>query len=121
MGRSSKPQMNKAPPPSETPKSAPPPSAPPPSAHYSQPRSIKASKPSIISSIVTGFGHGIGISMANTLVRSIFPNNNEHVPKVIDKCIDIKCEFDKCLKDNDSGDCFDMVKKYQICINEKDQ
>jgi hypothetical protein len=98
----SKPQMKNAPPPSP------------------QPRSIKspeqAPTSSIKSSVVTGFGHGIGMSIASTMVRSIFPINNEHVPKVIDKCRDLECEFDKCFKDKDSENCYDIVRKYKQCL-----
>jgi hypothetical protein len=91
-----------------------------PSAPISPPHSIKtptqAPTPSIMSSIVTGFGHGIGMSMGSNMVNSIMASS---VPKVIDNCSDIKFDLDRCFKNIDSEDCYDIIHKYKDCLNKK--
>lgn len=94
-------------------KNPPPPlhGAPPPLVQKSQGMPMNGSL--MMSSIISGFGHGIGMNIAKTVMDKIIPREN--------KCDNIQKEMDVCFKSIDTKDCYDIVSKYRDCISNENK
>ena len=101
----SKIQRNSPPPPSSSPISTP-----------QIPQSMQQSSPSMFDSIKQGFGFGIGSSIANKAVNSIFNSNDKKDIKadkdynlIENKIYDL---YNKCLENNNNDiDCNHILEK----------
>jgi hypothetical protein len=106
--KSSRPKKNPA---SSKKINAPPPSPPP---LISRSGSINSSSaPSMMSSVISGFGHGVGMNVANRIIGNLFPGDKQMINE---DCSDIKKSMDKCYKSIDAVDCYEIVKVYSDCI-----
>jgi hypothetical protein len=84
--------------------------APPPSSSIRPPSSSTVKAPTLVSSMITGFGHSVGMNTGIAMMNNFFPINKE------EKCKDMKYEFDKCFENIDCEDCYEITKKYKNCI-----